>query len=92
MRARRLKLKYKRLAQWYTIYGSLFTNKQPGRPRADFRYRNRVGRKAAKLVKVYQLLHYACMIYIIITIETSTRENCTTPLEDEVCNRPQKSI
>ena len=62
-RARRLKLKYKRLAQRSTPYGSLFTSKQPGRPKADFRYRNRVGRKAVNLV--FHMIYYYNNIYYL---------------------------
>ena len=52
-RARKLKLKYKRLRQRRAPYGSLVPKKQPGRPRSDYRHRNRVGRKASNWRKVY---------------------------------------
>ena len=50
-RARKLKQKYKRIAKQVALYKSLPT-KQPGRPRLNAGFRNRVGRKAAKLRKV----------------------------------------
>ena len=52
-RARKLKLKYKRLKQRTSPYNSLELHQHhPGRPKSDYRYRNRFGRKAAKLRKV----------------------------------------
>ncbi len=56
-RARKLKLKYKRLQQRAVPYGSLESKLQPGRPRADERYRNRVGRRAANFRKVWLNVH-----------------------------------
>ena len=50
-RAHKLKQKYKRIAQQAALYKSLPT-KQPGRPRFNASFHNRVGRKAAKLCKV----------------------------------------
>ena len=52
-RARKLKLKYKRLRQRIAPYGSLKPKKQPGRPRSDYRHRNRVGKKASNWRKVW---------------------------------------
>ena len=51
-RARKLKLKYKRLRQRTAPYGSLTPKQQSGRPRTDYRYRNSVGKKATNLRKV----------------------------------------
>ena len=48
-RARKLKLKYKRLKQRVAPYSSLKPKKLPGRPRGDYRHRNRVGKKASKV-------------------------------------------
>lgn len=52
--ARKLKLKYKRLRQRTAMYGSLLKSgkREAGRPRMDAKFRNRVGRKAAKLRQV----------------------------------------
>lgn len=52
--ARKLKLKYKRLRQRTAKYGSLLKpgKRESGRPRMDASFRNRVGRKAAKLRQV----------------------------------------
>ena len=63
--ARKLKLKYKRLRQRTTMYGSLLNQgkREAGRPRMNASFRNRVGRKAAKLCQVlrnYLFLSIAC--------------------------------
>ena len=50
-RARKLKLTYKQLRQRMAPYDSLYTKQQSGRPRSDYRYRNRVGKKATTLRK-----------------------------------------
>ena len=64
-RARKLKLKYKRMRQRVAPYVSLKPKKQPGRPRRDYHHRNRVGKKAStwrkvlngwSLIKIYLLL------------------------------------
>ena len=52
-RARKLKLKYKRLKQRVAPYSSLKPKKLPGRPRGDYRHRNRVGKKASNCRKVW---------------------------------------
>jgi len=54
-RARKIKLKYKHLARRLTPYGTLSANKlkQPGHPKGDYHYRNRVGRKASNWFKVW---------------------------------------
>ena len=57
LRTRKLKLKYKRLRQDTTPHGSLDTKCLSGRPRVDYQYRNRFGRKASNLE--YKLLHNA---------------------------------
>lgn len=51
-RARKLKLKYKRLKKRMDPYNSLELHKPSGRPRNDYRHRNRFGKKAADLRKV----------------------------------------
>ena len=50
-RAHKLKQKYKRIAKQVALYKPLPVS-QPGRPRLKACFRNRVGRKAAKLRKV----------------------------------------
>lgn len=52
VRARNLKRKYKRINNQLSKYRSLPTNKQPGRPRLNAQYRNRVGKKATNVRKV----------------------------------------
>lgn len=51
-RARKLKQKYKRIAKQVALYKPLPVNLQTGRPRLNPGFRNRVGKKAAKLRKV----------------------------------------
>ena len=63
-RARKLKLKYKRLRQRIAPYGSLVPKKQPGRPRSDYRHRNRVGKKASNWRKVWNVADHAGQFYI----------------------------
>lgn len=64
-RARKLKLKYKCLKQRIAPYGSLKTKKQSGRPKRDYRYRNRVGKKASNWRKVwtkcYHSYYFTCI-------------------------------
>ncbi len=57
-RMRRICGKYRKLSKSASAYSSLesYSHSQPGRKRADFRYRNRVGIKADRLRKV-NLLH-----------------------------------
>ena len=53
-RVRRIKLKYKNLVKRTRQYGSLVhLQKQPGRKRQDYRFRNRVGQRADRLRQVY---------------------------------------
>ena len=51
-RARKLKLKYKRIRQRVAPYRSLKPKMQPGRPRSDYHHRNRVGKNASNWCKV----------------------------------------
>ena len=66
-RAHRLKQKYKRIEKQVALYKPLPVS-QPGRHRLNPKFRNRVGRKAAKLRKVcnniIQLILYVCMLYL----------------------------
>ena len=59
-RARKLKLKYKHLHRQSTPYGTLSAGNCPGHPKGDYRYRNRVGRKASNWIKVW--LVYSCIV------------------------------
>ena len=54
-RARRIKRKYMKLSKKASVYASLESHSRcrPGRKRADFRHRNRFGRKADRIRKVY---------------------------------------
>lgn len=77
-KARKLKLKYKRLRQRIAPYGSLIPKKQPGRPRSDYRHRNRVGKKASNWRKVWTNAtnlnsFYSKTIIIIGTINIYTK-------------------
>lgn len=56
-RARKLKHKYKRLGKQVALYKPLPTS-QPGRHRLNAAFRNRVGRKAAKLRAVRNVSSY----------------------------------
>ena len=78
-RAGRLKQKYKRIGKQVALYKPLPVS-QPGRHRLNPKFRNRVGRKAAKLRKVcnsiIQLILYVCMLYLA-TDETSENSGRT---------------
>ena len=64
-RARRIKLKYKNLVKRTRQYGSLVhLQKQPGRKRQDYRFRNRVGMRADRLRQVYMYIH-TCITYTV---------------------------
>lgn len=70
-RTRQIKQKYKNLSKRASTYSALESHphSKPGRKRADFRYRNRVGRKAQHLRKVQVLfclfvtIHVPCTPY-----------------------------
>ena len=51
-RVRKLKIKYKHLRQQVILYDSLTPKMKAGRPRNEYHYRNRVGKKASNWRKV----------------------------------------
>ena len=51
-RVRKLKIKYKRLRQQVVPYDFLIPKMKAGRPRNEYHYRNRVGKKASNWRKV----------------------------------------
>ena len=53
--AHKVKNKYQEMQKRAANYKALESNTKVGRPKKDCRYRNRVGRKAAKLCKVTEL-------------------------------------